>query len=376
MRTSATAPGAYRGPAARPASGGATRPACGSRASSPRSTAAAIDPAKADRDQALRGMRQQAAGRTRPPEPAGAAHGLRRAAASSRCSAANRSNAARSTTRSSRRARISTGIMARPPAPARQQRRPRRPAPHDPGRARPERLRSAISPICQSAGPGGFFENLFGIGSSRPARTPRCRHLPDALRAHLRRLLFPDLLLDGSGKFADDEKLCQRLCPATEAVLYSHRNPGEDVSRAVSMRAADLTRNCPPPSLSQGSSTPPVAAARRGSPGPTRSSSSTTRRSNAATSSCNRGAGQGALAAARRRARQADQAGKRSGQPHRRIRAARRNRQHSAAKREHRTGPVCSLPAATPAPSPAETAKEDPSKRKVRAVDPTYLPGR
>ena len=36
------------------------------------------------------------------------------------------------------------------------------------------------------------------------------------------------------GKFADDENLCRRMCPATEAVLYSHRNPGEDVSQAVS----------------------------------------------------------------------------------------------------------------------------------------------
>jgi hypothetical protein len=35
-------------------------------------------------------------------------------------------------------------------------------------------------------------------------------------------------------KFAEDERLCQRLCPAAEAVLYSHRNPGEDVTQSVS----------------------------------------------------------------------------------------------------------------------------------------------
>src|SRR4029450_6819350 len=29
-------------------------------------------------------------------------------------------------------------------------------------------------------------------------------------------------------------KLCQRLCPAPEVTLYSYRNPGEDVARAVS----------------------------------------------------------------------------------------------------------------------------------------------
>src|SRR5262249_39863165 len=27
---------------------------------------------------------------------------------------------------------------------------------------------------------------------------------------------------------------CQAMCPASEAVLYSHRNPGEDVAQAVS----------------------------------------------------------------------------------------------------------------------------------------------
>jgi hypothetical protein len=35
-------------------------------------------------------------------------------------------------------------------------------------------------------------------------------------------------------KFYEDERLCQRLCPASEVALYSHRNPGEDVTQAVS----------------------------------------------------------------------------------------------------------------------------------------------
>jgi hypothetical protein len=36
-------------------------------------------------------------------------------------------------------------------------------------------------------------------------------------------------------KFADDEQACHRQCPAAEAALFSYRNPGEDVSRAISM---------------------------------------------------------------------------------------------------------------------------------------------
>jgi Protein of unknown function (DUF2865). len=45
---------------------------------------------------------------------------------------------------------------------------------------------------------------------------------------------FPISYSTVPGKFADDEQLCRRLCPASEVTLYSHRNPGEDVARAVS----------------------------------------------------------------------------------------------------------------------------------------------
>jgi hypothetical protein len=85
-----------------------------------------------------------------------------------------------------------------------------------------------------NTGPGGFFENLFG---GTPAAAP------DAPLAGTYRTLcvracdgyyFPISYSTVPTKFADDEKLCQRLCPATDVTLYSHRNPGEDVSRAVS----------------------------------------------------------------------------------------------------------------------------------------------
>ena len=68
----------------------------------------------------------------------------------------------------------------------------------------------------------------------------RRRHLPHGLRAHLRRLLLPDLLLDGAGRFADDQRTCQRKCPASEAVLYTYRNPGEDIAQAVSVSGQHL----------------------------------------------------------------------------------------------------------------------------------------
>jgi hypothetical protein len=35
-------------------------------------------------------------------------------------------------------------------------------------------------------------------------------------------------------RFADDERSCQRLCPAAEVALYSFHNPGEAMEQAVS----------------------------------------------------------------------------------------------------------------------------------------------
>jgi hypothetical protein len=46
---------------------------------------------------------------------------------------------------------------------------------------------------------------------------------------------FPISYSTVPSKFAEDERLCQRLCPASEALLYSHRNPGEDVTQSVSV---------------------------------------------------------------------------------------------------------------------------------------------
>ena len=45
---------------------------------------------------------------------------------------------------------------------------------------------------------------------------------------------FPISFSTSPAHFAEDEQACQKLCPASEAVLYSHRNPGEDVAQAVS----------------------------------------------------------------------------------------------------------------------------------------------
>jgi hypothetical protein len=46
---------------------------------------------------------------------------------------------------------------------------------------------------------------------------------------------FPISFSTVPSKFQDDERTCQQMCPATEVGLYTHRNPGEDVSQAVSL---------------------------------------------------------------------------------------------------------------------------------------------
>jgi uncharacterized protein DUF2865 len=89
-----------------------------------------------------------------------------------------------------------------------------------------------------NTGPGGFFENLFGGGGGgglfgSPDASPSGTYRTLCVRT-CDGYYFPVSYSTVPGKFADDERLCQRLCPATEVALYSHRNPGEDVARAVS----------------------------------------------------------------------------------------------------------------------------------------------
>ena len=87
-----------------------------------------------------------------------------------------------------------------------------------------------------AAGPAGFFDALFGGniispgGDGAPSGTFRtvCVRTCDGY-------YFPLSYSTTASRFADDQRACQRLCPATEAVLYSFRNPGEDINQAVAV---------------------------------------------------------------------------------------------------------------------------------------------
>jgi hypothetical protein len=87
-----------------------------------------------------------------------------------------------------------------------------------------------------SSGPAGFLDALFGGGTvvnpggdGAPAGTYHtvCVRSCDGY-------YFPISYSTVQSRFADDERACQRQCPASEVALYSFRNPGESMEQAVS----------------------------------------------------------------------------------------------------------------------------------------------
>ncbi len=93
-----------------------------------------------------------------------------------------------------------------------------------------------------AAGPGGFLDALFSGtiinpgGDGAPSGTYRtvCVRTCDGY-------YFPISYSTVPNRFADDQHACQRECPAAEAVLYSYRNPGEDINQAVSISGQPYT---------------------------------------------------------------------------------------------------------------------------------------
>jgi Protein of unknown function (DUF2865) len=101
-------------------------------------------------------------------------------------------------------------------------------------------------------GPGNFLTSLFGGGGANdnpaaslpppsadlapPSGTYRTVCVRTCDGAY-----FPISFATVPGRFADDERACKAQCPATEANLYTYRNPGEDMNQAVSVNGAPYT---------------------------------------------------------------------------------------------------------------------------------------
>jgi hypothetical protein len=104
--------------------------------------------------------------------------------------------------------------------------------------------------------PRGFFDSLFGgpggaVGAAPvPPESPGVPESLEVPQASTYRTLcvrtcdgfyFPISFATVASRFQDDERACQRLCPSSEVILFTHRNPGEDVSQAVSLTGKRYT---------------------------------------------------------------------------------------------------------------------------------------
>ena len=93
-----------------------------------------------------------------------------------------------------------------------------------------------------AAGPVGFLDALFSgtiinpNGDGAPSGTYQtvCVRSCDGYYFPISYSTVPD-------RFAEDQRTCQRQCPATEVQLYTYRNPGQDISQAVSLSGQPYT---------------------------------------------------------------------------------------------------------------------------------------
>jgi hypothetical protein len=102
----------------------------------------------------------------------------------------------------------------------------------------------------QSQGGGNFLNNLFGGGGNNPNNPQSVPPSDLGPQSGTYRTVcvrtcdgayFPVSFATVPARFPDDEKTCKALCPAAEAVLYTHRNPGEDMNSAVSISGQPYT---------------------------------------------------------------------------------------------------------------------------------------
>lgn len=176
---------------------------------------------------------------------------------------------------------------------------------------------------------------------------------------------YPISAATNASRFVEDEKACHNSCPAAEVILFSHRNPGEDINQAVSV-TGQQPYTALPNAFRYRTVLDQSCSCRR--PGESRSQAL----KNVEDSTIE----QGDIVVNDQRARQLSQP---------RVDAQGRPIRPAPAVTA-RTGAPIAAPAPTaaanPAPAPAasgappdEPSKPDPN-RTVRAVGPTFIPAR
>jgi hypothetical protein len=213
---------------------------------------------------------------------------------------------------------------------------------------------------------GGFFDRLFGPGTIlSPDPAPASPSASGTYKTLCVRTCdgyyFPVSYSTVPNRFAEDAQACQRLCPASEVALYSHRSSGEDVTQAVSangrlyteMANAFAYRKQFNPSCSCKAAGQTWAEALKPIDDQT--------------------VERGDIVVTEERAKQLSQPQvDAQGKP---IKPAPAARPGAAQTQPVAATPASATPAAATAAAPADTtADPDPSKRRVRAVGPTFLP--
>jgi hypothetical protein len=97
----------------------------------------------------------------------------------------------------------------------------------------------------QNSGPGNFLNNLFGNSEPSPESAPAIDggNMTPVPSGTYRTVCvrtcdgfyFPISFATIPARFGDDERTCKSLCPASDATLFTYRNPGEDMNAAVSI---------------------------------------------------------------------------------------------------------------------------------------------
>jgi hypothetical protein len=100
--------------------------------------------------------------------------------------------------------------------------------------------------VAEPARARGLFESLFGSPDSTEGSLPEGAAAPSgAFRTVCVRTCdgyyFPISYSTTAARFGEDERTCQRMCPAAEVALFAHRTNGEDMKSAVSISGRPYT---------------------------------------------------------------------------------------------------------------------------------------
>jgi hypothetical protein len=206
---------------------------------------------------------------------------------------------------------------------------------------------------------GGFFDRLFGPGTIlSPDSTPTAAASGSYMTLCVRTCdgyYFPVSYSAQPNKFGEDAQACQRMCPAADATLYSHRTTGEDITQAVSANGRLYTEL-------------PNAFAYRKQFNPSCSCKAAGQTwADALKQIDDQTIERGDVVVTEERAKQLAQPQlDAQGKP---IKPAPAGRPGAAP-----TQAVTVTPASANAAAPADTSDTDTAKRRVRAVGPTFLP--